>query len=264
MALFLPQRWKRQPQGPVEIDWNHPLARGLVCAVTDSVEAVTRKRITLDSRIGRAPSPEGIGWYRETLLGSGPNLSASTGTKIPTGSQFTVAAVCRAAPGATGDNLSVAYFGNDPRFWWNQSSGQFVLALRDAGGSLTFAVDYGASADIMRAGTTVAGVWDGANARVYRGGLQRDAAALTSISTAANEDVLVGVNNAFYAYHWLGWIPSLTAWARPLSASELRAYHDNPWQLLRPRRLVIYSLPASLSFSRPAFDVSNTGWVRVG
>ena len=29
MALLLPTRWQRQPQGQVEIDWNHPLAKGL-------------------------------------------------------------------------------------------------------------------------------------------------------------------------------------------------------------------------------------------
>lgn len=29
MALLLPTRWQKQPQGPVEIDWSHPLAKNL-------------------------------------------------------------------------------------------------------------------------------------------------------------------------------------------------------------------------------------------
>lgn len=29
-GLILPHRWTRQPQGPVEINWSHPLARGLI------------------------------------------------------------------------------------------------------------------------------------------------------------------------------------------------------------------------------------------
>lgn len=257
-GTFQPRRWRTQPQGPSEIDWGHPLAKGLVCAVSDSYEAVTRRRLAFDARISRSPSPEGIGWYRETELASGPNLSTSTGTKVPSGSQFTIAAVVRADQSANGGSQAVAYWGNDPRFWWSQPSEQFVFAPRDSAGTLTYAVDYGATSAIMRAGTTVAGVWDGGHIRLYRGGAQQASTALTSISTAANEDVLVGVNNAFYTFHWRGWIPGLNAWARPLSAGELREWHDNPWQFYRSRRPIIYSLPLA------GILLSNTTVIDIG
>jgi len=29
MAQFLPRRWRRQPAGPLRINWGHPLAAGL-------------------------------------------------------------------------------------------------------------------------------------------------------------------------------------------------------------------------------------------
>lgn len=37
----------------------------------------------------------------------------------------------------------------------------------------------------------------------------------------------------------------VAAWNRVLSEHEIYALNDNPWQFLRPRRPILYSLPSS-------------------
>ena len=47
-------------------------------------------------------------------------------------------------------------------------------------------------------------------------------------------------------------------WRRTLSDGEHRAMHENPWQLLRERRPIIYSLPSS------GILLSNTTVIDIG
>ena len=51
-------------------------------------------------------------------------------------------------------------------------------------------------------------------------------------------------------------------WARKLSAAETASFSENPWQLFKPARSVLFSLPASFQYSRPTTDIL-TGWTRV-
>jgi len=48
-VIIVPRRWTRQPTGPVEIDWTHPLTRGLQEALHDTYQFDAARRIPLVS-----------------------------------------------------------------------------------------------------------------------------------------------------------------------------------------------------------------------
>ena len=55
MGLILPQRFSRQPQGPVAIDWGNPLTRGMVLAwdaTRPTINIVDGQRV-----VAASPSP---------------------------------------------------------------------------------------------------------------------------------------------------------------------------------------------------------------
>ena len=45
-GLFLPRRWTRQPQGPVEVDWGNPISRGLEFLAVGFRPAIWPRKIT--------------------------------------------------------------------------------------------------------------------------------------------------------------------------------------------------------------------------
>jgi hypothetical protein len=79
------------------------------------------------------------------------------------------------------------------------------------------------------------GFFDGVKTRTWTG--------LGSTIPYADSGGVDGVNIA--GGNFTGFVYVALAWARALADAEMRALHENPWQLFRPRTLRIYSLPAS-------------------
>lgn len=80
MALFLPQRWRRQPPGPTAIDWSSPIARGLVSSVTPSGGFVDAVSGLAGAALGSGVSESIVKGSRAlTFSGSQANAAATFG-----------------------------------------------------------------------------------------------------------------------------------------------------------------------------------------
>jgi hypothetical protein len=62
-SIILPDRWKRQPQGAVEVDWNNPLTKDIVFAFNGAhrYDAAAKQLATNSGGIVTRASPKGLG-----------------------------------------------------------------------------------------------------------------------------------------------------------------------------------------------------------
>jgi len=240
--MYLARRWKRQPQGPVEVDWGHPMARGLVCfgdlrSPSESFDAARRGRIDgagLSSvtrsvgSIGAASSFPGNTESYYTLQTSTSPASYTLGAVVQSFADGAVQNVIDDDDAVTrvhqfrqnGSNQVelITFQGSNPYFltlaWPNRRRGSAIAA--------------------SATGTVTVIAADGVSASGTSGSIN----ALSSTN-------LVGKSRQLSMQRWNGLIALAAVWNRAFSEPELRDWTLNPWQVLRPRRLIIYSLPAS-------------------
>jgi hypothetical protein len=258
MGLFLPQRFSRQPQGPVAIDWGNPLSRGLVLdwsAVNPTINSIDGQRV-----VAASPSP-----INALQVGRARDFTNS----------------------AFGDTS----FGPDYFPLIGENEATFEVLLRQTGASFyaPLVAKFGSQIyfrchnNAIEIGSNLVGFLSGTNGSfannvwIYAVGTLNAYGLLKTFVNGKLIDSLQGTpitsyfNNKFYpdntsVFEIGPTFKGQIAFARmrkiPLNEAEIRALAQNPWQIYRPSRAVFVSLGPSFQFSRPTTDVL-TGWTRV-
>jgi hypothetical protein len=262
MAIALPRRRINQPQGRVCVEWNQPLAKGLVFALD-----VAGLRNAVDGAlITRVGSYSGV-------------RSVRTGRALRAYSEDD-RFFCSISPIANTSPLAGYFCGR--AFSSNTLRKRMFRLFNSANGSL-FLFDYGDSVvnqaiggiqiagsifpNVSVIGSTVAG-----DAVVYLGhdgasGLELEVNGVLNDSFVGNPAARAGtidalsIGNNTTSNPWNGTIFAGYFWTRVLSVEERRELDANPWQLFRDDPVRIYSLPSggSLSFTEAPSVTARTG-----
>lgn len=257
MALFLPQRWRTQPTGSVGIDPNGALGSGLLFASSDVWGVGVGRAPTLPTgwSAGRLSSPIGTGFsftgtstqyarfnthisvaaadpvtVEAWVIGSAyPSLSSIASLSASSAGDGTVAGFAGELRGM------LAFTGTAPCdiYAWGGS--------QDYDSNIPFVANTPQHIVVTKAPGTGAVLWS-----VYRNGF------LVASGNSSNGSAWVASGPYFYvgARHPSGAAPitgviSKTGfWNRTLSAAEVAALYQNPWQVFRPQTARIYSFPS--------------------
>jgi hypothetical protein len=272
VGRFLSQRWRQQPQRPVEIDWNNPITRSLIACVSPSnpLREITQ---------GRALSWLGLSQGFDVTASGRAFARASNGTtgqvasfgdvQGPTllniasaGGAFTAAIVSGGVPqsisnfGSTYSLASIALYQYDTTnlvqegsyFQIYPSSANAVQA-----GVRSFTFDGSSYSDTAVISTSKLG---GQN--VFFGYLPENSASFFQHAIGSAVQTLAAGSNGTSLQRTTASYFEATAnnpsrqsvmtmglwWSRELSASERGSMQDNPWQIFRPARTRLYSVPS--------------------
>jgi len=261
-AIILPHQWTRQPQGPVEIDGNHPSARGLIIAAypmgsglfdaVSSIPSTTSTPANFSRSVVRgALSLQGDG---TSGIFHGWPISTAFGGRDPVPA-FSILASA-SVPASSGPfPIFVVY---DP--YWGEGfglifdrtgswSGITNSILASAGNSIEDysklspnAVNLDSGPQLFGYAITQGGASDwlsyGKSFYSFTGG------------TYMPQTALGGRRRILYHFS-LPWsysasVQLILAWTRRISVGEYAELYANPWQLFRPLRRKLYSVPASV------------------
>jgi hypothetical protein len=269
MGLFLPQRFSRQPQGPVAIDWGNPLTRGLVLAwdaTRPTMNIVDGQRTT-----GVSPSPINalqVGRARDfTNAVDGDTSWGGDYWPLNNENEYTVEAYFRQTASSSYANL-LSKFAGGGQFFVRIDPSNAIAMGGNLNGYLTPTTNSFANNTWVYVAATLnaAGLM-----RTYINGKLIDTYQGTPISSYNNNkfypDNTTDLQIGQYTGGGAGSAPKADiAFARlrkvALSASEVWALSQNPYQIFRPSRAIFVSLAPSFQFSRPSADIL-TGWTRV-
>jgi len=269
MGLFLPQRFSRQPQGPVAIDWGNPLTRGLVLdwsAVNPLVNQVDGQRV-----VGVSACPINalqVGRARDFTNAVGGDTSwGGDYWPLNNENEYTVEVYFRQTAASSYANLLCKFAGG----------GQFFMRIDPSN-----AISMGGNLNGYLTGATskfTTGSWVYAVGTCDASGLMNTYINGKLIDTYQGTPITSYNNNKFYPDNTTnlqvgqntgggaGSAPKADiAFARlrkvALSPAEVWALAQNPWQVYKPARGTIFSFVQSFQFSRPSTDLL-TGWTRV-
>lgn len=257
MALILPARYRRQPTGPVHIDWSHPLARGLAYFTIGNTGAdlVSYSQI---ERIGggtivhgafgnalKSSSTTADGWYTKFDKSKVQSITNAYTIAVHTelssiaanGKIFSLPLTNSTwvAPYST---LGLGAVGSDGRVYIFNHPGA------GAGGTLTRA-QFGSST--LTAGTR--------HYIISRDGTAAEALVNGTLSgvntnTFTTNDVVFGTADSIVQFNRtvsslaegaIGQNYHAALWNRSLSLDEKKEFSDNPYGLLIPQRNALYS-----------------------
>lgn len=257
MALFLPQRWKQQPLGPVQLNRGNPITNGIVFAYCGShdQDVVQGTVVTRTAVISKIATMSGISY---DMSGAGEHLSFAYKEAYKTlgdvsGFWFGVfddLSSERHAFGITGSNgASVT-----PFLMQVQSGDKFVRIYR---ANTTYVAHIGntaltAGADVKIGFSAVTEISTAMAIRVNKavqtvslGGSGTGAATLSS-----SVPIRIGSRESGSS-HLDGKCYTASLWARQMSESEYRALEENPWQIFQPISARIYSFPSGAAATTP-------------
>lgn len=256
VGTFMPQKWRQQPQGSVQVDWSNPLTRGLVFAW----EASGGARNNIDGRFATtATSGVNSGTARGLARqwdGTQASASYTWGTTY-----FPVAGATRVSMEAM---VSISSLASERKLISKWAGIYSLLLSVSTTGKLIAAVGNGAS--ILNAYQTNSSVISADNSlkylvAVWRGGNNWDfyvdgvkQSGISSISSSAVASVgnASGVNFQLGRDEAGGSLIGSLVFARvrnvDLADSEVVALAQNPWQIIRPARPHLYSFPVAVTF----------------
>lgn len=244
MGLFLPQRWKRQPQGPQRINWGNPLARGLIGLHVPDTAVYTP--------VGGASTQAGA-QGRGFVAGTSQYWQTNDQARVSAFPTWTMLAFAKLPSSGSGSGRT-AYCErpNDPHIvkihWGLGSNPQAGVTVRDQGygGLINDAPPEAAVAagSIATFGATRHATNDH---RIIVNGRQTNALTTTVPFNFGTTAATIGNDpqDSSSASFSDGLLFAVCTWSRPLSDSELRAWHANPWQLFAPQRATFFSLPGT-------------------
>jgi hypothetical protein len=275
-GILQPGRWRRQPQGPVEIDWGHPMARGLrglFVAGAGPVELVTKKQfINLNTALAPDPKfyttgPAGRAWQDATFDGpvyrNVPPASSGRTDQLETAAQFEVtqALLDELADGGFKHVVSTST-ASQIGLGVTRVSGSLRIAYRldglddlTAGGfeGVAYRLDGTSTAPVGRPITAFGlATWTTNSAPTNNEEMQvgfegkAEASARYAVFGSGSDDISIAPiayrdqgSSRHYRVYTMG------VWGRRRSDAERLEYARNPYAFVRPRRPIIYSLPAS-------------------
>jgi len=235
---FLPQRWKQQPQVPLQVDWGNSLSRGLCSAWHPAVSQY------IGPGLSPYPTPNTFSYQSDPTGARGIKFNAGTNARIalPAGSAGTT--------GYSGTRLVLFRpFGNG----WGLVSGTVpeTLGMRLEGGT----------SQIYLVRASVEAITPAASIPIS----SRPTVALCTANDVTTEtrlhingQLLVSANRPYVSSSGGLWVGAITnhssssnfflalSWDRPLSIPEAAAIQENPWQIFKPKPGRMYFLPGSI------------------
>jgi hypothetical protein len=271
MADFLPRRWRRQPQGAVTLDTSHPLLRGAVFvgAVLNGTawEYVRNRRLGFNGASAAsvsATSNERAAILEQStsdsvFLASSAELNVTGDVTLLYRFLFTSASANGAHFGkTTGNGTTATPFGVD------FSSGQ-TRFIRSNSGFRYF--DFSA-VPFNRTNTCLLATSEDITTQpvVYNNGvflsLITQVGTGTGVSTGNANQMRMGARND-NAVRQTGFANLGIVWARRLTEGEAFEMTYAPWQVFRPHRARVYSLPSAAVF-RPAWAAGSNQYIGGG
>jgi hypothetical protein len=247
MGLFLPQRWRRQPQYPVGVNWGNPLTRDLSLLVLPGVSGAANQVSNI------IPTPSGYsalatenGMASVMSAGTSNGLSYGNVKKVIPDASSTYTLLAFAKPGSGDGRCSLvgqsdASGGSFPQYTLDANirfdtaavAGQFAL-VEYSGGILSSADSTAAAIDGKW--HIFAGVRNGAASanKMYLDGVDVTNTTSGGSSThTATEYVIVG---GMFGQSFAAVFPIALAavWSRSVTASEHAELAANIWQLFAP------------------------------
>jgi hypothetical protein len=250
VSISVPRRWTSQPaDGRQRINWSHPLAQGLV--YYDQLAPASRNvaGAGFGTLTGTRIQPGRYGMAR----GFGATLGAATTDRVVTGlkthAPFRTYAIRGFKNGAGGsssrlwtkeavtDTERLIHLNADGFFYrsasttgsewkwvdvWNYGEWRHVVITMDR--SVTESAPLGYIDGRLRTrlvATSPSGAW-----------------------STSTDPFVIGNRATDGARVFDGILQDFQVWDRILSAGEIAALYENPWQFIEPQRRVIYSLAA--------------------
>ena len=241
--LILPQKWTRQPQVPVEIDWSNPFGARVEYYFTPDFQG-GRSRLSPSTPSGgvtRVSGKYGIG-----LKGNGSSGYVAGPPNISIAGQGALTRFAVLRVGSGGSTRAILSSGGSGGAMWRVANNTDLVWVKTS-----------LNVEFTQAGILSAGEYcilisvnnPAANAfYTYKNGVL--VATTAAISTSAGGVASVGQSGVGSSFgdHELYLVGSLTG---ALSASEVAALSANPWQIFKPqpRRIFVASAGGGVSLS---------------
>jgi len=254
MGIFLPRRWTRQPQGPVSVDWGHPLARDLEVALVPTphgyYDAVLGKLVVFANATLSGYRSEDQSVVLRQAATSSPIISIPSDWFVP-GKPLAISVAFRQlnydtavrevvgnpALNAAGNGDRLAILGSD--YGGATSRVRFDIQSNFVGStsySPTGSVPQWAVRLLTLSSKGVGGASVGYVGKV----------AVVSLTTPTVVNASANPALNIYGQNGLWDIGLVLGWSRGVDEGEHRAIEEFRWQIFKPRRRIIYSLPGSI------------------
>ncbi len=248
-------RWKKTPEGPVEIDWSHPLARGLQVFVipgrsTRVFDPVSKTFLLLDGSPTTGTNAAGAALVCPDGANNGLRTAALPKWDLTGPNPFTFDIQCSlpAATSETTHTLLRIDNGTPEKIFLNYyDSGTFGI-----GWQASDSVNFSSYVNAWHSATVVpgqvfhaVGLYTGTALGIYFNGV-------TSGLTATDKTPLSQSGSYFSTGNLQQVRPPdnggkllnyARCWFRALSVEEIRLARAEPFALLRPRKTALYYLP---------------------
>jgi hypothetical protein len=247
VGKFLPQRWRQQPQGPVQIDWNHSISQSLnrsIVITSAGAQNPARPKQLVKYNTNSANN------FNYSTEGVGLNGSSSVGPTIYLDPDSSMSGATKATYfvyGYTQDRYVYGGVGDAPILTHGSNS---IRKTSYSGGE---SISYGfTTGNFEYLGFTTGAVVSnysrfsagmvfnfGGTLYFYHQGKLIGTDTRTSTSTLRYDE---GYPLPFQMGGYNGLISQIgLLWTRALSDNEFAALHENPWQIFKPARSKIYS-----------------------
>lgn len=256
---------KAQPNTPIGVDWSNPLAKNLWALVVIGqgglVEMVRRRPF------GKTGSPVvkvGRNGLAANATGAADNFFLTGLPAIPVDSGLTISILSEVdaqngtrkrairLAGSAGTIATIDY--------GDGASQDYLFGVQKAGGS--FAYQHGTVAPYPlgpKLLTLVQGP-GAASTLGYENAVLQTGSALPVSGNFASTIDSIYLANSGSGFPLNGKLYFAAIWTRALSAMDVKALSENPWQLFKGRRNFLPAI-ATVQVARPVADLSNTGWV---
>jgi hypothetical protein len=265
MAIVLPTRWQEQPSYPVELDWSHDLATGLVLSVPLSHDRlqyqVGGQRVSgiTGTKARRILGVESIGLG--STLGTGTTDVVNTGWTLTTPLNTWVLWFWR--NGLGGNNLGrlIEHGNSTATTGWRAFSNNTVI---DTSVSVSGGTNGGYRINHPTASAWHQWAWSidltsvttaNATRLMYIDGASQtvtNIASATGTIATPTDPLLIGNspagNRVYDGYH-----RDFLHYNRILSDAEIAELYRNPYQIYRKRVARIYSFPSAAPSFNPAW-----------
>ena len=245
-SLILPRRFTRQPQGPVEIDWNNPLTDGLIVAFSAGSGfrniAASTELVKVGTPNLSAVTQEGVA--ANFALASNDGLSVGT-SSVYNPSEQTIFVI--ANPTSFGTSQGMMLFTRDS----NTLGRSFDLDIYNFSSfGARYYVNGGGTLNTNELRENVAptakryavcATQIGSNAVLYLDGKSvASSSGFQSIASSTGDTQIGRRTYVGYTQSLNGTLPFAAMWERALSLDEVVAVNNNPWQLFRAKPRVLY------------------------
>lgn len=243
---FLPQRWKTQPQGAVQVDWNYPITQGLTTVFLPSTPNY-RDIISgaTDTAQYRAPMRAGSSGLALSNTNGGNPWSTLIAIPKVAGGYAALTTFCLYEQPDTTTSGAVFGAGYDGTYYqgFSKNSGGTVTfgpATNNAGLSITTA-PLATNKTYALCGTAR---YDQNFRELYVDGVSVgtntvNGTRLNGQFTLMGSVYQGGQNRCLSVY-------AFYCWRRQLSTAEIRSLYENPWQIFKPNPGRIYFLPGMI------------------